>query len=61
MPMMCRERLVGVINVQHRQPHFHSRVRKQIPELRIGAGIQGNAVHVLDTSNQRVGAFLAEH
>ena len=23
--MMCRERLVGVINVQHRQPHFHSR------------------------------------
>jgi uroporphyrinogen-III synthase len=25
VPMMCRERLVGVINVQHRQPHFHSR------------------------------------
>jgi signal transduction protein with GAF and PtsI domain len=25
VPVMCRERLVGVINVQHRLPHFHSR------------------------------------
>ena len=25
VPVMSRERLVGVINVQHRQPHFHSR------------------------------------
>jgi len=25
VPMMCRERLVGVINVQHRQAHAHSR------------------------------------
>jgi signal transduction protein with GAF and PtsI domain len=25
VPMMCRDRLVGVINVQHRQPKFHSR------------------------------------
>ena len=25
VPMMCRERLVGVINVQHRQAHIHSR------------------------------------
>ena len=25
VPLMCRERLVGVLNVQHRQPHFHSR------------------------------------
>jgi uroporphyrinogen-III synthase len=25
VPVMCRERVVGVINVQHRQPHFHSR------------------------------------
>ena len=25
VPMVCRERLVGVINVQHRQPHIHSR------------------------------------
>ena len=25
VPVMCRERLVGVINVQHRSPHFHSR------------------------------------
>jgi signal transduction protein with GAF and PtsI domain len=25
IPIMCRERLVGVINVQHKQPHFHSR------------------------------------
>jgi uroporphyrinogen-III synthase len=22
---MCREKLVGVINVQHKQGHFHSR------------------------------------
>jgi signal transduction protein with GAF and PtsI domain len=25
VPMICRDRLVGVINVQHRQPKFHSR------------------------------------
>jgi signal transduction protein with GAF and PtsI domain len=25
VPMMCRERLIGVINVQHRQAHIHSR------------------------------------
>ncbi|HEX4074521.1 MAG TPA: GAF domain-containing protein [Candidatus Acidoferrales bacterium] len=25
VPMVCRERLVGVINVQHKQPHIHSR------------------------------------
>lgn len=25
VPMMCRDRMVGVINVQHRQPKFHSR------------------------------------
>ncbi len=25
VPIMCREKVVGVINVQHRQPHFHSR------------------------------------
>jgi len=25
VPMICRERLVGVINVQHKQPHIHSR------------------------------------
>jgi len=25
VPMLCRERLVGVINVQHKQPHAHSR------------------------------------
>lgn len=25
VPMVCRNRLVGVINVQHRQPKFHSR------------------------------------
>jgi two-component system, response regulator PdtaR len=24
VPMVCRERLVGVINVQHKQPHIHS-------------------------------------
>ncbi len=25
VPVMCRSKLVGVINVQHRQPHAHSR------------------------------------
>jgi signal transduction protein with GAF and PtsI domain len=25
VPVMCREKLVGVINVQHKQAHFHSR------------------------------------
>lgn len=25
VPMICRERLVGVINVQHKLPHIHSR------------------------------------
>lgn len=25
VPVMCRERLVGVINVQHKLPHVHSR------------------------------------
>jgi signal transduction protein with GAF and PtsI domain len=25
VPIMCREKLVGVINVQHKQAHFHSR------------------------------------
>lgn len=25
VPIICRDRLVGVINVQHRQPKFHSR------------------------------------
>lgn len=25
VPMICRDRLVGVINVQHRNPHIHSR------------------------------------
>jgi len=25
VPLMCRERFIGVINIQHRQPHFHSR------------------------------------
>jgi signal transduction protein with GAF and PtsI domain len=25
VPVMCRSKLVGVINVQHRQPHDHSR------------------------------------
>jgi two-component system, response regulator PdtaR len=25
VPLVCRGQIVGVINVQHRQPHFHSR------------------------------------
>lgn len=30
VPMMCRDKLVGVINVQHRQPKFHSRRDMQL-------------------------------
>lgn len=30
VPMMSRQKLVGVINVQHKQPHFHSRRDTQL-------------------------------
>jgi signal transduction protein with GAF and PtsI domain len=30
VPVLCREKLVGIINVQHRQPHSHTRHEIQL-------------------------------
>jgi signal transduction protein with GAF and PtsI domain len=43
VPVMCRSKLVGVINVQHRQPHAHSRKDVQLIStigLLVGAEIE---------------------
>jgi len=58
VPVTCRERLVGVINVQHKQPHFHSRRDIQLISVigyLIGAEIE---LARLETENWRLSKQL---
>jgi signal transduction protein with GAF and PtsI domain len=61
VPLMCRERLVGVINVQHRQPHFHSRRDVQLISVigyLVGAEIELARV---ETENWKYAKELRTH
>lgn len=54
VPVMCREKLVGVINVQHKQAHFHSRRDIQLISVigfLIGAEIE---LARLEAENQKL-------
>jgi signal transduction protein with GAF and PtsI domain len=54
VPIMCREKLVGVINVQHKQAHFHSRRDIQLISVigfLIGAEIE---LARLEAENQKL-------
>ena len=66
-PVIARNRVVGVINVQHRLPHQHTRQRdgsahhgRRAGGLRPGAGAHGS-LGAGDREPRGTGAFLRAH
>jgi signal transduction protein with GAF and PtsI domain len=54
VPMMSRETVVGVINIQHKQPHFHS--RRDIQLISVIGFLVGAEIELarLEAENQRL-------
>jgi len=57
VPIMCREKLVGVINVQHKQAHFHS--RRDIQLISVIGFLIGAEIELARLEEQAAGSSKA--
>lgn len=51
VPILCREKLIGVINVQHREPHHHS--RREIRLIGLIGYLVGSEIELARTESEK--------